>query len=218
MNPIRTLMFLAVVLALAPLALLAVVVKPLAPALTWLFERWADDMQARFALAAVVNTKSTTITNLDAAQVVRAKAFANGAPIKEWIETLETVNGDSIASVYRFFRVPSWIRVSDLILDSDDIGTTTIADFGLYDTSANGGAVVDADFFASAVSLKDGALANSNITHESGVIDAANYGKRIWEQLGLSADPQKYYDVCATLTAAADAAGTMTLRLKGTEV
>jgi hypothetical protein len=170
------------------------------------------------AMYAVVNTKSTTITNLDAAQVVRAKAFANSAPIKEWIETLETVNGDSIASTYRFFRVPSWLRVSDLILDSDDIGTTTIADFGLYKTAADGGAVVDADFFASAQSLSGGALANTNITHESGVIDAANYGKRLWEQLGLSSDPQIYYDVVATLTAAADAAGTITLRLRGSEV
>lgn len=166
---------------------------------------------------AVVNTKSTTITNLDAAQVTHAKAYASGGAIKEWVETLETANGDSIASVYRFFRVPSWIRVTDVILDSDDIGTTTIADFGLYDTAANGGAVVDADFFGSAVSLKDGALANSNITKESAVVDIANSGKRLWEQLGLSADPQKYYDVCATLTAAADAAGTITLRLRGVE-
>lgn len=167
---------------------------------------------------AVVNTKSTTITNLDAAQVTRAKSFANGAPLKEWIETVETANGDSIGSVYRFFRVPSWLRVSELILDSDDVGTTTIADFGLYDTAANGGAVVDADFFASAVDIKAGALANTQIVHESGVIDLPNYGKRLWEQLGLTSDPQKSYDVCATLTAAADAAGTITLRLRGTEV
>ena len=165
---------------------------------------------------AVVNTKSTTITNLDAAQVTRAKAFANGAPLKEWIETLEAVNGDSIGSTYRFFRVPSWLRVSDLLADCDAI-TTCAGDVGLYRTAADGGAVVDADFFASAQSLA-AALVNSNIVHESAVVDAPNYGKRIWEQLALTTDPQIYYDVVVTLTAAAASAGTITLRLRGTEV
>lgn len=167
---------------------------------------------------AVVNTKSTTITNLDAAQVVRAKAFANGAPLKEWIETLEVANGDSAASTLRFFRVPSWIRVSELLVDADDIGTTTTADIGLYRTAADGGAVVDADFFASAIVLNAGAIANSQVAHESAVVDLPNYGKRLWEQLGLTADPQIYYDVVATLVGAADGAGTVTLRLRGTEV
>lgn len=162
----------------------------------------------------VVNTKSTLVTNADAAVQVLNKQTEDGGRLREKIATVETVNGDSIASTYRFFRVKSSDRVSSLLLDSDDIGATTIADFGLYDIAAAGGAVVDADFFASAVSLKDGALANTDITHESGVIDAANYGKQVWEQLGLTADPKKVYDVAATLTAAADAAGTITLRMR----
>lgn len=167
---------------------------------------------------AVVNTKSTTITNLDAAQVVRAKAFANGAPLKEWIETAAIANGDSVGSTIRFFRVPSWIRVSELLVDSADIGTTTAADIGLYRTAADGGAVVDADFFASAFSLAGGAVANSQAAHESAVVAVTDYGKRIWEQLGLSSDPQVYYDVVMTLTGAADAAGNPALRLRGCEV
>lgn len=162
----------------------------------------------------VVNTKSTLVTNADATQQSLAAQIVDGGRLREKVATLETANGDSIASTYRFFRVHSSHRVAELIIDSDDIGTTTIADFGLYDIAAAGGAVVDADFFASAVSLKDGALANTNITHESGVVDAANYGKAIWEQLGLTSDPKKVYDVVATLTAAADAAGTITLRMK----
>ena len=162
---------------------------------------------------AVVNTKSTLVTNADASQQSLASQLVDGGRLREKIATLETVSGNSSTSTYRFFRVHSSHRVSKLILDSDDIGTTTIADFGLYDIAANGGAVVDADFFASAVSLKDGALANTDITHESGVVDLPNYGKALWEQLGLSADPKKFYDVAATLTADADAAGTITLRL-----
>jgi hypothetical protein len=163
---------------------------------------------------AVVNTKSTTITNLEASPIVLTNPLKSRGRLRESIETLETANGDSIASTYRFLRVHSSWRISDVILDSDDIGTTTIADFGLYKTTGDGGAVVDADFFASAVSLKDGALANTNITKESGVVDIANSGKALWEQLALTTDPGLFYDVTATLTAAADAAGTITLRVR----
>lgn len=166
---------------------------------------------------AVVNTKSALITNADATSQTLNSQIQDGGRCREKIATLETVSGDSIGSTYRFFRVHSSWRVTDLILDSDDIGTTTVADFGLYDTAANGGAVLDADFFGSAVVLHAGALANTNITHESGVVDASNYGKRLWEQLGLIADPNKMYDIAATLTAAADAAGTITLRVRYTD-
>lgn len=214
MKPLHILMFLVALLVSPLLALLAWTFNPLAPAVAWMLSGWQDELLGRFAFMAVVNTLSTTLTNLDAAQVTHAASYIDGSKIREKIETLETANGDSVGSTYRFFRVPSWARVTDLILDSDDIGTTTAADFGLYRTAADGGAVVDADFFASAVVLNGGALANQNITHESAVVDAADYGKRIWEQLGLSADPQVEYDVAATLTGAADAAATMTLRIR----
>ena len=216
-NPLHLVAFVGLLMALPFLLLLTWVFKPLAPKLAALLEPWYDSLLEQVALMAVVNTKSTTITNLDSAQVTRAPIYANGGVLKEWIETLETVNGDSIGSTYRFFRVPSWLRVSELLLDCDDIGTTTIGDIGLYKTAADGGAVVDADFFGSAVSLKDGALANAQQAHESAVVDLPNYKKRIWEQLGLTEDPKIFYDVVVTLTAAADAAGTITLRLRGVE-
>lgn len=164
---------------------------------------------------AVVNTKATAITNADAstAQALTDKRLAGGIA-KFAVGTVETVNGDDIASVYRFARVPSGALVSQVLVYSDDIGATTIADFGLYDTAAAGGAVVDADFFASAVSLKDGALNGTDITHESGVFNIDDAEKPLWSALGLTADPRKYYDVCATLTAAADAAGTITVKLR----
>lgn len=161
---------------------------------------------------AVVNTKSTFITNADASPAVLNNPRANGGFVRSFCETVETANGDSIASVYRFFRVRSNARPHDLKLYSDDIGTTTIADFGVYRTAADGGAVVDADLFSSAVSLKDGALNGTDILHESGVIDVAEATQELWQLLGLSTDPGIDYDVCATLTAAADAAGTITLK------
>ena len=163
---------------------------------------------------AVVAVKSTQITNLDATPVVESPAYQNHGRLREMAESVTITSGDSIASVYRILRVWSSWRVSELILDSPDIGTTTVADFGLYKSAEYGGAVADADFFGSAVSLKDGALAKTDITRESGVITIANADTRIWEQLGLTADPKCWYDVAATLTAAADATGEIGLRLR----
>lgn len=166
---------------------------------------------------AVVDTKSTYVTNADATPVELNPSYQNGT-LREQVATIEATSGDSIGSTYRMLRVFSGWRISDLIIDSDDIGTTAAADVGLYDVaSVNAGAVVDADFFASALSLSGGALAATNITHESAVIDVANKGKRIWEQLALTTDPGKWYDIVLTLTAATDAAGTITLRARYVE-
>jgi hypothetical protein len=101
--------------------------------------------------------------------------------------------------------------MTDLRIYSPDIGTTTISDIGLYRTAKDGGAVVDADFFASALSLKDGALNGVDVLHESAVFSIANSGKELWDALGLTSDPSVFYDVAFTLTAAADATGTVKL-------
>jgi hypothetical protein len=162
---------------------------------------------------AVVAYKSAGITNRDAVPSTKNNAQIDGGMSQRAVATIETVNGDSIASTYAMVQIPSNAVINQVLLYSDDIGTTTIADFGIYQTTENGGAVVDADFFASAVSLKDGALNGTDITHESGVFNIDDAEKPLWSALGLTADPCRMYDIVATLTAAADAAGTITLKV-----
>lgn len=163
---------------------------------------------------AVVTTKSGAITNRDSSPSVHNNAYIAGGMIREAVGTVEAANADSIGSKYIFASIPSNARVSQVLLYSDDIGNTTEADFGLYRTTADGGAVVDADFFASAVSLKDGALNGSDITHESAVFNPDDVEKQLWSALGLSSDPGVMYDVVATLTGAADAAGTISVKIR----
>jgi hypothetical protein len=127
------------------------------------------------------------------------------------VATAAITDTDSIGSTYRMFRVPSNAVVTDLRIYSPDIGTTTISDIGLYRTAKDGGAVVDADFFASALSLKDGALNGTDVLHESAVFSIANSGKELWDALGLTSDPSVFYDVAFTLTADADATATVKL-------
>lgn len=158
---------------------------------------------------AVVAVKSTLITNADATPVVFNSPRVDGGPERVAVATAAITSGDDIASTYRMFRVPSNAVMTDLKIYSPDIGTTTIADIGLY--AADGGAVVDADFFASALSLKDGALNGTDVLHEAAVFTIANSGKELWSALALTSDPGVFYDVTLTLTGAADATGTVKL-------
>lgn len=161
---------------------------------------------------AVVTTKAQAITNRDASPRVLSNARLLGTDLQSGKGLVTAVNGDSIASKYIFFQVPSNACFSELFVSCPDIGTTLAMDVGLYRTTQDGGAVVDVDFFASAVSLSGGALNESIITNEAGTaLTVANMEKAIWEVLGLTADPGIMYDVVGTLTAAADAGGAILL-------
>lgn len=165
----------------------------------------------------VVAVNSASITNANAfPRVQNPRGRADGEVVRAINETVAVTNGDSVGSTYRFGQIRSSDYVDRIRIVSADIGTTTAMDVGLYDmlTASNGGTVVDADFFASAVSLNGGAI-DSDITFESAAAGGlyTNGTRRVWEALGLSADPGKTYDVVGTLTGAADAAGTVLLRL-----
>lgn len=161
---------------------------------------------------AVVNTKAAALTSADATSQTLVSPKVMGAPLRIATGTAELANGDSIASTIRLCRVPSRARVHRVLIGCDAI-TSGAADVGVYRVAADGGAVVDADLFASAQSIASAIVINTDITHESGVYGVEDVEKPLWEAAGLSADPQCWFDVVATLTAAAAAAGTLTLHV-----
>lgn len=166
---------------------------------------------------AVLHYKSTAITNATAQPTTPTSVRIANGNLMESQGFAGVVSGDSAGSTYRVFRLRSSDRISLIRMYAPDIGTTTAADLGLYDKSdVNTGAVVDADFFASAVVLNAGALNGSDLTFEAAAAGGliTNAEKRIWECLGLAADPFKEYDVALTLTGAADAAGTVLVRMQ----
>lgn len=159
-----------------------------------------------FLIGATEAIKSTIITNADATPAtINTAQLANGRERSMRGVVTATTTKDA-GSTYRFFRIKSNDLVKQLLLDNASWGASCTADFGLYKTAADGGAVVDADFFASAVDMNTANRA-LDITRESGVITVANMEKPVWELLGLSADPQIEYDVVATLVAATAATG-----------
>lgn len=155
---------------------------------------------------AVELVNSTQIANDVATPKVLNNPFTTRGPAERSVAKVTVGATASIASIYRFFRVRSGDRVSVLRL-ANTIGTAGVGrdnDIGLYDIE--GGAVVDVNFFAKAVSmvseratwtelLPGAAAGGTNIT-------PANSETRIWEQLGLSADPMKDYDVAMTVNEA----------------
>lgn len=163
---------------------------------------------------AVVNTKATAVTNGDSATPSTnvATKLLTGR-LKSSVGVVEVANGDSIGSTLRLAKVHSSHRINRVLISCDAI-TSAAADIGIYDEARAGGAVVDVDFFGSAVSIAT-ALVHSDVTHEADPADAgAGYGhadveKPLWQALGLTADPGKWYDLVATLTAAATATGTL---------
>lgn len=165
---------------------------------------------------AVVTTKSDQITNRDATPRTPNDGRISGGRIQRACGVVDIANGDSVASKFIACSVPSNAVVASVKLTSPDIGTTTAADVGLYQTTANGSAVVDADFFGSGVSLSGGAITKSEVAFESGVYTIANSEKPLWEALALSADSKRDYDIVLTLTGAADAAGSVLVEVEYT--
>lgn len=166
---------------------------------------------------AVVAVKSTAVTNQTATpRVQNPVGNENGTVVRAVNGFAVMANGDSIGSTYRIGKVRSSDYMDRIRIVSADVGTTGATDVGLYDllSASNGGTVVDADFFASAVVLSGGAI-DSDITFESAAAGGlyTNGEKRIWEMLGLTSDPQKEYDVTLTLTTATDATATVLLRV-----
>lgn len=156
--------------------------------------------------------KTTSITNLDATPIIRANSWVHGGTAKHFCGTVETVTADDTGSRYRFFRIGSWMRPIAISIFCDAM-TAGAVDVGLYRTAADGGAVVDADFFGSAVSLAT-ALNGTDITFEQASTgeDISKIEQRIWEVLALTIDPNLEYDVVASVTTAITAGGTLSLR------
>lgn len=164
---------------------------------------------------AVVTVKSTQITNRDASPSVKSTAV-QGNVLQHARGVASASATDTTASKYIFCSVPSNAKPVSLRLSTTGTGTVGAMDIGLYKTTKDGGAVVDADLFTSAQLLTT-ALTKSEQLFESTTITRANSEKALWEHLGLSSDPGIMYDVVGTLSATVDAAHDMLLEMDYTQ-
>ena len=161
---------------------------------------------------AVVNTKSTAITNRDAiprvvspAHLVRAEAF-------QAVATVEVAAADDDGSVYRMVQIRSSDRISSLMVANDAITGMSDCDVGIYQTTANGGAVVTKDVFADGVTFAS-ALDYRDLLNNDEATDIAEIEYKVWQRLGLSSDPVLDYDICITANTVGSGAGTLAMRV-----
>lgn len=157
---------------------------------------------------AVVNTKSPQVTAQDAGTM--ANAYVAGGRLHSKSDVVAIGATDSANSTFRVVRIPSNARLSGVTLFNDALGTGGAANIGIYQTATNGGAAVSAALLASGVSL----VAASTNGDGMAAVAPANRTKRLWELLGLAADPMREYDVVVTLTAAGTAGGNVGLDVR----
>jgi hypothetical protein len=152
----------------------------------------------------VVDRNSNVIANAVATpKVLNQPAIGGASVLKEVAGLVTPAADDSQNAIHRFVRVPSNARISQVLLGAADATTAGAYNFGVYQTAENGGAVVDADLFGSAVDLANAADAVEgymDITYESKEYTFAESIKPLWEVLGLSADPQRDYDIAGTIS------------------
>lgn len=164
---------------------------------------------------ATVSVSSTQITNRDASPRVRSNSRISRGPLLCSMGVCEASAADGPGSKYKLCSIPSNARIAQVLLSNKSLGgSLSTANFGLYKTTDDGGAVVDEDFFGSTVALTS-AQSNVDITTEA---NGAGLGKEdmekpVWEVLGLSADPKIDYDVVATVVDQVISAGSVALQV-----
>lgn len=150
---------------------------------------------------AEVNRNSTAIADMVAVPRVPVNSSKGAAGVLlEAAGYVANSADDSQNSIHRFCRVPSTARISQVLLTTGDASSAGAINVGIYQTAENGGAVVDADLFASALALTGGPFENTDITYESDEYTEAESVKPLWEVLGLTSDPNREYDVAATIS------------------
>lgn len=161
----------------------------------------------------MANVNSTWIANAVATPKVSTDSSKSVGQMFE-ASSAATVSATQTANdTIRLVRVPSNARISQVLLCTDDATTAGAINIGVWQTADNGGAVVDADLFASALALTGGPFNNSDQTFESGEYTYAESAKPLWEVLGLTSDPNRDYDVVAEVSTTFNGAGT-TIALK----
>lgn len=165
--------------------------------------------------AGVVNLKSTGITNADATPRVPNDSWFDTGALVQSLEFVTTTASDTNTSTYRFMRVRSSDLISSAAICNAANTSGTDYDLGIYNTAANGGAVVDVKLLAKAIDLSSArATWTQFLPHSpSATLQRDGIKKRIWELLALTKDPNKEYDITLTANTAGSAGGVVSLKI-----
>lgn len=167
-------------------------------------------------MAIDLTLKGVEISNREATpRVLNKPGLGEGAVEKTAYGYLASVPASlSITSVIRLVSIPSNAIITGLYLQSA-AQTAGKFDVGLYRTNGDGGAVVDQDFFATAVDCAS-AVVITDVLNESGTNTIAKQSQPIWQAAGMSADPKSQLDIALTVvtTDVTTGTGAVSIRVK----
>lgn len=142
--------------------------------------------------------KSTMITDLEAGLLHGADKF--GGALQRIAANSAKAAGESSADIYPVLRLhTSWV-INSLVLITQAWGTSGVVEIGCYDTTDNGGAVIVAAAFGSAIDVS-AALAKIDLLMEAATQTPDKVNTKLRDILGMSATAaDKWVDVCLTAT------------------
>lgn len=169
-------------------------------------------------MAIDLTLKGAAITNREATpRVLNNPGLGEGGRAKVAYGHLASVTASlSITSVIRLVSVPSNAIVTSLIFQSSAM-TAGNFDVGVYRNNSDGGAVVDADFFATSIACTT-AVVPTEILNESLTNTLVKQGQPLWQAAGLTVDPKSTLDIALTVVAVDVTTGATPVSLRATYV
>ena len=177
-------------------------------------------------VGAVVNLKSTPITNRDAAPPVINDGRLERGVLKSAIGyvtagTTDTGNTTyATGSTYVIASLPSTAMVRNVLLTCAAL-TSGVVSIGVGKNTANSAgnaypaaiSAIATALFASAQSVAS-ALSKSNVTNQSGHYTFDKQSQPLWQAAGLSADPGGTLDIVILVTTSLTAGGIIGLEVQ----
>ena len=143
--------------------------------------------------------KGTAITNREATpRVLNNPGLGEGGRVKVAVGHLASVTLSlTTTSIIRLVSIPSNAVVSHVYFQS---GAQTAGkfDLGVYRINADGGAVVDQDFFATAIDCAS-AVVLADYTNSAGYYTIAKQSQPLWQAAGMTTDPKSQLDIALTV-------------------
>lgn len=170
---------------------------------------------------AVVNVKSVIVSNYDAQPRILTSGFIAGSNDTIFTGIVTCGATDSANSVYRIGYIHSGTLVSDIYIQNDANTGGTSYKFGVALSTFDGGGLPVAgsdSIFATVVTMAAArnvwtAILNPSILAAGGL--PANNNLRVWELLGLAADPFKEYHLIMTAVTPGTGGGVVATRVNG---
>jgi hypothetical protein len=174
---------------------------------------------------ALVNLKSTAITNRDATPKVLTDAYISGGQVDQAYGWVFTGSADNAGSQYRLCQVPSDVRLSALDMSNTALGSGCILDIAVWYPTyvpSGGGAFLAQSLASTLISSSAfntgivGNTAQATYTNQivaTNTFNGVNYQEMpLWQMVGLASDPEIPLDIGISVRIATATAGYIGLK------